>query len=142
MGLVKFLVLILAIVLAPVLVAQDKTTEDKPPEVPKSFEVNDTWGSFKLEFSENVEPIWYPIAMSLKLLCKDQRKTPGHAVPEEIQLPIHDRICEFEEHAFDDKEKVLRLKYTIYELEDTSGECTKEINYKAELKTLCRAWAQ
>lgn len=141
----KTLFICLLVCLAIPAWAQGKGTDAAgtglPVEVPKSLEINDTWANVKLEFDSNVEPVWHPISMQLTLTCKDQRRTPNNVAPVAQDLPIHKTIGEFGSHSFDDKEKILTLVYYISDTEEGPAEPDKKITYKADLKTLCKAWA-
>lgn len=131
----KYIILVLA-VFSQILLAEPKA------EIPKGVEINDEVGTLKLEFAENHEPAWYALGMKLTLTCKDRRRTPNQVKPVEQELPIHRAICQFTEHSYNDKEKVLTLKYVNHSnLEDVDAECDNDITYSADLKTLCKAWA-
>lgn len=113
--------------------ADDKNT--------KTVAIKDpVWGSLSLTLLTDGEPVYHPIKMTVTLKCNDQRKVKNVLRPKDEVLLDAEAICEFREHSYDEKNKVLTIRFTTAEAEAGEARCNSEWTQNFDFKDLCMDW--
>lgn len=104
------------------------------------------FGTLTLTLEPTGEPAVQPYAMSVRVLCKDNRREPNSIKPEEQDL-IWERgdtpgvpICDFVGHQYDEKKAVLKLNYVTFDTDHPDKGCDAEYSQTFDLKKLCKRW--
>lgn len=132
------LVLIAILVSAPTLSRAADTPATPPTKVDKI--TDPVWGEITLKLENDGEPVFNPTALTVTLLCKDQRKKVNEVKPTPEVLVNAERICEYKGHTYDAKTKVLTLFYSTSEPAEGEAECNASWEPTFEFKELCDEW--
>lgn len=136
------LVLMVSLISLPLLAKEEKELPNLPDQSEiKTHTVTDpVFGEMVLKLDTDGEPVYNPTAMTVTLLCKDQRSQKNSVTPKEEILINGERLCEFKGHSYDNKTKVLTVYYSSSEPAEGEAKCDSDWSRTFNFPELCEEW--